>query len=129
MTPQELLLDAISSALPADIPVRRIRIEQSDDPHGFPVPCVLWATVGGLEPDELLSAPGQSFVEQFEVECRSETADGAATMAGNIIGELSADSRGGRLATIGADYDEPDDDSQQRSSYFAHVLEVGISSG
>lgn len=99
------------------------RAPQTDDPTGIRLPAVIWQTLGAAGPRDLIDDPSEAFATAFEIECRSPTPDGAAAMAAAVLAELRETSR---LAAVTADYDEPDDASQQRGKYFSRVLEVAI---
>ena len=91
--------------------------------YGPITPSVLWqmqVTDRDSVLDGVLDAPSTF----FEIECRSANPGEAHKMAKDILNRIEND---GRLSHVLADYDEPDDRSQQRSEYFSHILEVGLS--
>ena len=100
------------------------RSPQSDDKGGVPLPSIVWRQEGVNGAGVGIDGTSDPAVKLFEIEARSETADGANMMSETVLNYLRP-----RLTHIIADYDEPDDTSQEVGVYFSHILMVGVSNG
>ena len=124
MNAQEFLIAAIQRAFTRNTidhdRIYHIRAPQATTKGGVPLPAVIWRQDGSSE-SEGLDGMSDPFVRYFEIESRSETADGAQNISQAIVEELEK-----RVVAVVSDFDEVDDYSQKRGDYFAHIVEVGV---
>ena len=105
-----------------DVPIIPVREVQAANRRGIQIPAVIYR-LDATNRDNILDGPGNPTVEYFEIECRARACDNAQNLGTQVLNALT----GSRLTHILAQYDEPDDGSQQRQEYFSHILSVGIS--
>ena len=111
------LESAIRSAIGDHVPIRAVRFQDEVESIG---PSVLYRMSGG---SELAIMDGRGVDKTFEIECRSQSIEGTAAMADDILEQLSRD---GRLAEILDQAGDADSPSGQRGRYFAHTITVRI---
>ena len=119
-----MLMDEPNPDVPPVVAVRfeshtNLEIDKVEAAEG---PSVLWR-LAATDREASLEGPGDPLFQYFEVECRAPTCPAAQVMGKDILSYLE---QRGLVTEIASQYDEPDDASQQRGHYYAHVFTFGM---
>ena len=120
MKAQAFLMDILDSLGLEAGSINPVRSPQGIEEGGVKLPSVVWRLDGDQHEDSL-DGPAHPHIRFFEIECRAIECPYAQNLAQRILDGLRP-----RLALLLADFDEPDDPSQQRGKYYSHILEVGL---
>ena len=120
MTAQEFLVGVLEGVLDGDS-VSPVRARQGLEAGGVKLPAIIWRLDGDQHEDSV-DGPAFPHTRFFEIECRAIDCPSSQNIANAVLEQLQP-----RLVVLVADYDEPDDPSQQKGEYYSHILEVGLS--
>ena len=128
MTAQEFLVGMLTNLEVKE--VYHLRAKQVDTDTGLDMPSVIWRSVSKRRADSI-DGPSSPSTEVFEIECRDKSATetpapGEEDKSAQGLAETLLSLLGPRLVSVLADYDEPDDPSQEVSGYYSHILRVEI---